>query len=672
MIPTPLAKPFSVLSLLCALMLTSILANGQDKTWRPVPSDELQAEAPRVEPGADAEALFWDVWIDDSSSEDLSMRHYVRVKIFTERGREKFSKFDIPYTRGIKIKDLAARVIKADGTPVEIGEKDIFDREIVKAGGVKVKAKSFAVPNIEPGVIVEYRYRESISDAGASGMRLAFQRDVPVRELSYFYKPYSKKEPRYQSYNLNGVKFVKGENGFWQARRTNVASFQEEPRMPPEDNVRPWMLVTSTGFALTSVSEFAISYVVKDPSSPNKYWGGVATENIPYVQFMTKKNKEVRETAEQITAGITTNEEKLKKIYEFVQREIKNTTWDPKLTDEDRRKLPKVNAIEDVLKRKQGSAMHVDLLFGAMAASLGMDVKIMMSGDRSKMFFDPNMTNESFIHHAAIAVDLGGEKVKFYNPGVKFLPHGMLSWYEEDTWALLIGEKMNRWIETPITSQDHSKTRRTGRFKLLEDGSLEGVVVEELNGQNALNYRLANFDESAAKLEENIRESLKQRMSTAEVTSASVENLEDHSKPLTHRYTIRIPNYAQKTGKRLFLQPSFFEYGNKPIFSSSSRKFDVYFRYPWSENDDVQIDLPKGFELDNADAPEGLADSGKISSLAVKIMFDKTNNRLQYQRDFYFGGNGRILFPSASYSALKGLWDGFHKIDSHTISLKQN
>ena len=48
----------------------------------------------------------------------LSMQHYVRVKIFTERGKESQSKIDFPYYGSAKIKDIAARVIKADGTIV--------------------------------------------------------------------------------------------------------------------------------------------------------------------------------------------------------------------------------------------------------------------------------------------------------------------------------------------------------------------------------------------------------------------------------------------------------------------------------------------------------------------------------------------------------------------------
>ena len=165
------------LLLSASLLLTILLIGGsvqaQDNEWRPISSGEIAQKTPIVDADADAEAIFWEVRIDDSSSDELSRKHYVRVKIFTERGREKYSKFDITYSKGTKIKDLAARVIRADGTIVDIKKEEIFDREIVRANGVKVKARSFAVPNIEPGVIVEYRYKETVEDASCNGLFLA-------------------------------------------------------------------------------------------------------------------------------------------------------------------------------------------------------------------------------------------------------------------------------------------------------------------------------------------------------------------------------------------------------------------------------------------------------------------------------------------------------------------
>ncbi|HEX6124220.1 MAG TPA: DUF3857 and transglutaminase domain-containing protein [Pyrinomonadaceae bacterium] len=655
-------------SCFCALSALTILA--QDKDWRPISPDELAAKAPVVEPDADAEAIFWEVRIDDSSSDGFSMQHYVRVKVFTERGREKYSKFDIPFTKGIKIRDLAARVIRADGSVSEIKKEDVFEREIVKAGGIKIKAKSFAVPNIEPGVIVEYRYREVIGNGGAKGMRLPFQRDVPVQNLSYYYKPYNSKEPVYQAYNFTDTKFVKDQKGFWLASRKNVPSFREEPRMPPEDMVRPWMRLTGANLTLTGISAFSISYTIKDPRSPSLYWGAVGADYTPIVKFMTKPSGEIKKAASEIMAGATTPDEKLRKIYEFCQTEIKNTSFDTTITDDDRQKLPRIDSMYEVLKKKSASSQYVDMLFAALANAAGFETRLAVTGNRSEMFFHPDMTNESLVHPAAIAVKVG-EQWQYFNPGLSFLPYGMLVWYEEDTWALLVGEKDVLWRQTPLSSHERSEARRSGNFRLLEDGTLEGDVKVEYVGHPAIIYRMENYDDSATKREENLKEELKGRFSTADISEVKIENLLDPAKPLIHQYKIRIPAYSQKTGKRLFLQPGFFEYGAEAPFSSATRKYDIFFRYPWSESDKLTFQLPAGFQLDSADSPSPLVDSQKIASLKINMALDKGKHALIYDRHFYFGGGNNILFASSAYGAVKSLFDAFQKAETHTVTLKQ-
>ncbi len=666
-----IGRRIALLSVLSLCLFGAKFVAAQDKNWREVSSGELAMKTPLVEPDADAEAIFWEVRVDDSASDELALKHYVRVKIFTERGREKYSKFDIPFTRGMKIKDIAARVIKADGSAVEIGKQDIFEREIVKANKAKIKAKSFAVPNIEPGVIVEYRYREVIEDAGAKGMDLAFQRDIPVENLSYYYKPYNKREPNYQSFNFTDTKFVKDDKGFYLAQRTNVPAFKEEPRMPPSNTVRPWMLLQGVSVNVVSETAFSYQFTIKDPNNPSSYWGSVGRENMFFAKFMNKSDKDIKRTATEITAGAATPEEKLRKIYDFCQTQIKNTTFDPTLTDDQRKKLPETKSLSDVLKNKSAASPFVDMLFGAMANSLGFETRVAMMADRSQMFFSPEMTNESFIHPGAVAVKIG-EEWRFFNPGMSFLPFGKLVWYEQDVWALVVGENGSAWAKTPLADAKDSTAKRTGNFKLLEDGTLEGTVNVELTGQSGLDYKLANYDESADKREENLKNDIKARISTAEISDVKIENVSDPEKPVAYQYKVRVPNYAQKTGKRLFLQPGFFEYGENPLFSTATRKYDIYFNYPWAENDSVEIVLPTGFSLDNADSPAPIADPGKIGSLNIKMGIVKETNTLRYNRNFYFGGDGRILFPSASYKPLKGLFDEFHKADSHTITLKQN
>jgi hypothetical protein len=664
-------SPRRILPLLAAFVSLMIGASAHplgDIEWRPVTPEELAMKTPKVEPDADAEAIFWEVRIDDSS-DDLAMQHYVRVKIFTDRGREKYNKLDIPFSRKVKIKDIAARVIKPDGTPIEITKQDIVEKEIIKAGGVKLKVKSFALPNLEIGSIVEYRYREVASEAGAAGMHLKFQRDIPVQTLSYYYKPYSKKEPNYKRFNFSDTEFVKDEKGFWVATRKNIAAFKEEPRMPPEDQVIPWMLLQATRVNFIEASAFSVAFTIKDPSNPTIYWGAVSTEQKGWYEFMTRPDKEVKRIAEEVTASASTTEAKLDKLYEYCQTQIRNTTFDPTLTDEDRKKLAPNKSVGEVLKHKYGSTQFIDLLFGAMADALGLPTRVAFLSDRSELFFKPEMANDAFIHPGAVAVKVGDDW-KFYDPGVKFLPPGMLVWYKEGLWALMVGDAGYVWWRTPLSDQEKSLTKRTARLKLLDDGTVEGDVRVEYQGQSGLIYKLDSYDDSDQKREDSLKDEVKARMSTADLSNIRFENINEPRKPLICTYNIRVPGYAQKTGKRLFIQPSFFEHGGSAVFPNTERKYDIYFHYPWSESDDIEFELPEGYGLDNADRPQAFNASG-VSAYSVEMGVTTDHHTLIVKRKFFFGGGGNIVLPVSSYSQLKAVFDRLHQNDEHTITLKQ-
>jgi hypothetical protein len=159
-------------------------------------------------------------------------------------------------------------------------------------------------------------------------------------------------------------------------------------------------------------------------------------------------------------------------------------------------------------------------------------------------------------------------------------------------------------------------------------------------------------------------------MSTAEIDDIKIENVTDPVKPFVYVYHIRIPGYAQRTGKRIFLQPAFFEHGIAPLFPASQREHAVYFHYGWQEQDEVSIELPAGYSLDNADAPAPIR-SLPITEYTPTIGVTPDGRMLVYKRKFFFGGGGNILFPNTSYPSLKGLFDAIHAGDNHTITLKQ-
>jgi hypothetical protein len=619
--------------------------------WRPVTQAELDMKTPQVEADADAEAIFWEVSLDDKEKKKLFYNHYVRVKIFTERGREKFSKVDIPFTKGKIVEDVAARVIKPDGTIVELKPSDIFEREIIRSGKIRVLAKSFAIPAIEPGVIVEYQYKETFKNESVSGDRLILQRNIPMQRTTYFIRPFKGNNLRFDFRNTAQIPFHKNEEGFYVGTLMNVPAIKEEPNMPPEDEVIKW--------ARLSYDSVGYNWDI-----PGYDW------SVFYRQAIVPK-KEIRQKAEELTRNVATEEEKLEKLYNFVRTEIKNVTFDNSMTAEQKEKFETKN-LADVLKKRMGREAELNYLFAGLAKALQFQTAMIMSFNRNESFFTPERGGfDAGIHLAGIAVILRNGKTKYINAGNPYLPFGKLGWFEEGSFAMLVDDAGHQWKRLPITNYLESSARRTGKFKLLEDGTLEGTITLEYDGHQAINRRMNEYKNSPAKREENIREEIKNRISTAEISEVSITNFDDATKLLTYSMKIRVPNYASKTGKRLFLQPGFFEYGAKPLFSSATRTYPIYFEYPWSEEDNIEIELPNGYLTDNAASPGDVLESKNIASLKTSIGIVKGTNTLKYNRRFYFG-NGVLFFKAETYSALKTLWDKIQAADSHTISLKQS
>ena len=660
--------PFSLTITLfvCLLALTAAIApapaTAAFEDWKPVDPAELSLKSPTVEKEADAEGLFWEVRIDDNPDGDLIFSHYLRVKVFTDRGRESQSKIDLPfgklYGTEIKIKDIAARTIKPDGSIVELKKDDIFERDVVRASGLKMKAKSFAMPAVEPGCIIEYRWREVRVKENAHYLRLQFQRDIPVRRVQYLVKPYEYEGMSFNSITMHGQSnpWVKEKNGFFSTTMTNMPAVQDEPRMPPEDQVKTWMLVY-----------YQAGDAKKDAV---KYWSEIGKSFYERSKSLIKPNDDVKQMAASLIADAKTDDEKLARLFDFCRTKIKNASNDASgLTSEERAKIKENKSPSDTLKRGVGISGDIDLLFAALATAAGFDARIVLAPDRGDLFFNKDLPNAYFVDPQNIAVNVGGTW-KFFNPGLNYVPFGMLRWQEEGEQALITDPKNPVWVDTPMTPPDKSRIQRRAKLKLTDDGTLEGEIRVEYSGHFAIERKEEIDEESETAREDALKEEIKGQISAAEIADVKIENVTDHVNPLVYSYRIRVPGYAQRTGKRLFIQPAFFQYGLKPLFATATRKYAIYFHYPWSEDDQVHIELPPGYALDNADAPAPFM-SGKLSEYKPSLAITSDGKTLVYNRTFYFGGGGAVLFPVEAYPAMKAYFDQLHKQDSHNIALKQ-
>ncbi len=649
-------------SLTCLLACASFAAAASGDDWRAVDPAELASKTPVVDKDADAEAIFWEVRVADEiegGSARKVLSHYIRIKIFTDRGRESQSRIDIPFTSGASIKDVFGRTVKPDGSIIEVKKEDVYERTIVKTGGLRVKVKSFALPGVEPGAIIEYRWRETWENISVRE-RFELQRDIPVQTVRYFLKPahpdsYTSVGMNAKTFHGETTPFVKMKDGFYMTSMSNVPAFHEEARMPPGDEVRAWMLVW---------------YTDESALPPEKYWPKLGREEYEGYKANLKVSDDVRSTAAQAIGDATTAQEKLQRLYSFCQTKIKNTGSETLgLTPDERAKLKENKTPSDTLKHGIGTGWDIDLLFTALANAAGFDARVARLPDRGRYFFNVNFPNSYFLRNYDIAVHVG-DAWRFFDPGSQYISFDMLRWQEEGQKALVLDPKEPFWVQTPMSPPERTQQLRRANLRLSEDGAIEGDVRVEYTGHFAVERKRANDQDSADKREENLRDEIKALMSTAEISKVKIENVTDPARPFICSYHIKVAGYAQRTGKRLFLQPEFFEHGIAPLFATTDRHYPVYFHYPWMETDEVQIELPNGYTLDSPDAPLPFK-AGVVSQYEPRLSVTADGKTLVYQRKFFFGGGGNILFPPQGYAQLKGLFDELNKRDNHTIPLKQ-
>lgn len=628
--------------------------------WRPIDESLLALDQPKLDPDADAEALLWEVWIADEIQGTMlqtEKTHYVRIKVFTERGVEEQGTVEIPSVSKMKIHDLRGRTIKPDGRIVELEKAEIFERDVMKAGNLRVRTQSFSMPNVEPGDVIEYQWREIYDNSLANNLRLYFDRDIPTWKIVYHLKQ-SRLAIEYgytmrtQPFNFEYHGWEQEAQGFWTTYAENLPAFKEEPYMPPEDQVRAWLLVF---------------YAREKFTDPERYWGEVGKGVHERYGKELKPTGALKRFVPEVVGDAATAEEKIAAIRKFCIEEVRNIGHDRSgVSGEERADFKANKDPADTLKKRMGASYDINFMFGSLARAAGLDARIARLPRRDDRFFDRGYLNEDFLTSYVVAVDVDGDW-RFYDPASPYLTDGMLNWAEEGVPALVADPKKANWIQTPFTPADKTGTKHTAEFELLPDGTLQGKVRHSYLGHYSISNKRVYDGLTEEERVERIEENVTNRFSTAEVSNVKIENADSVSGEFAYSYEVKIPGYAVRTGKRIFLQPSFFRRNYQPRFKTSDRIHDLYFRYGWSETNQVLIKLPEGFDLEDADAPQGM-NVQDVGSYTVSIGLTP-DRYIVYGRNFIWGLGGNIMFPAKAYPQVKSVFDAVQKADDHMLTL---
>jgi transglutaminase-like putative cysteine protease len=640
----------SVVLLFAVSVVTGLLAiraqAGQQ--WPPVTDVERGLAQPLIEATADAEVLLWDVTITVTDNAETIFDTYLRIKIFTERGRDAESKVDLSFGGSKSLRDIRGRTTGPDGSVTELAPGDIRERTMLEASGIKLKAQSFVLPAAVPGSIIEYRWREVRAGQLGHHLVLPFQRQSPVHLVRYRIKPlplpgYSMRTHVFNATSPPDISTEPGGYSVIQVKR--VPAVRAELYMPREMSVGAWMF---------------LYYANRDWDLPEQqFWEKWSKEQAELVSGQLKLNGDLTKAATQATAGATTPSEKAQALVRFIRQRVRLG------------EVPAGNtpaSARDVLKRGVGTNEDIVVLFTALARAAGLEAHLARMPDRELFVAAPRLKQPYFLSQLTSAVKTGTGWV-FYDAANERAPAGRLRWQQEGTYALVLDGAAPTFLGVAFTAPEFSQARRTGALRLLPNGDLDGDVTITYSGHFATRYREQVGDETADERERVFSQRLTTSLPRAVLSNYRIENLDDPDKPLVVRFSLAVSGFAERTGTRLRLRAAVLPWELLPVFGAARRTRPVHFPFAWEENDALTIQLPEGYELEaTIRNPAPLTMTKDVGRFAASTVV--AGRTLTFNRSLRFG-QGSLVFPVEEYMAVKAFFDGARAGDGGGLLLRR-
>jgi uncharacterized protein DUF3857/uncharacterized protein DUF3858 len=629
-----------------ALLVFGTTAAFAGDDWQPILPEDLKVANEPKAPGASAIYLYRQVDRDDQAGHEVN---YARIKILTEDGR-KNADVELPFNkdRGA-IRGIKARTIHADGSIAEFDGK-VYDKTIVKTKGVRIFAKTFTLPDVQVGSIIEYRYVYDWESSLIYDSNWTLSEELFTKRAKFSLKPSPDYAVRWSWTNLPaGTVPPKNTNGSISLDVQDIPPFPNEDYMPPEGELK-----ARVNFVYTEGLE-------KDAE---KFWKEYAKKKNSAIESYSSKRKAMDQAVSGIVAPGDAPEVELEKIYAGVQQ-IRNLSFESQKTGQEqkREKFKDLNNVEDIWKAGYSYGSGLNWLFLALARSAGFEAYPVFASARSDHFFHPALMNSFELNTTVVLVKVNGKDV-FCDPATRFAPFGILPWEETGISGRRLDKDGGAWVETPMPESSASRIERKADLKLTDEGSLEGKLIVTYSGLTALWRRLDERQEDDAERKKFLEDGVKEYIPVgAEVELTNKPDWNSSSPTLVAEFKITVQGWASAAGHRTVLAAELFGNEEKHTFEHANRVHPIYFQYPFEEVDDVNIDLPLGWQVQNVPAEK--TKDAKVVSYSLKA--ENKKNAVHVSRNFKV--DIQLLDPKF-YPALRSFYELVRTGDEDQIVLQ--
>ncbi len=408
-----------------------------------------------------------------------------------------------------------------------------------------------------------------------------------------------------------------------------------------------WHEITTSVFLATE------KFVLEDYQGSNATWKDFGR----FVYDLKKERdalpEDVKQKVHQLTDGTTNVNEKIRKLYEFMQQNTRYVSvqlgvggWQP-------------FDAKYVGSKKYGDCKALSNYMYSLLKEAG--VRSVYTVIRSGEDNDYLLT------------DLPSSQ---FNHVILFVPNGTdTTWLEctsqTNAAGYLGGGTGNRYAVA--VDENGGKLVRTPNYGLKENLQLRKInaVLDNeatLNIKARTHYSAMEQDEINGLInhltKDKLKEYLHEELDFATFDISHFEYKENKSAlpTIDESLDIIVSNYATITGKRLFVLPNVMTRSHRKLSADSARKYALELGYEYKTVDSVEIELPAGFGLEAI--PQDVSLDSKFGKYFCSVKLK--DNKLYYYRRFEkYSGH----FEAKEYNELVKFYDAIHKADRNKVVL---
>ncbi|HLW51760.1 MAG TPA: DUF3857 domain-containing protein [Candidatus Angelobacter sp.] len=446
------------------------------------------------------------------------------VRVQSEAGIQAFGQLVFGYSSATEKLDVNyVRVRKPGGEVVETPAANAqdFAPEVLRSAPMysDYRERHVTVVGLRPGDVLEYRTTTQIVSALAPGefwFEYSFPRNVTVNEARLEIDVPKTRELRLKSPSR---KYTTADNGerrtySWVVQDIKTKRTDQQEAEDEDENEQEFPDVQLTTF--------------KDWQAIARWYAKLQGERVVVDDAVRKK-------AAELTRGATTPQEKARRIYDYVARNIRYVS----LSFGVGRYQP--HAATEVMAGSYGDCKDKHTLLSALLKAAGIQSYPVLIDSSRKL--DEDVPSPAQFDHV-ITLALIDKDWVWLDSTAEIAPYGLILYVLRDKQAVVASEDANGGLrKTPALSPVKNTVEVAVNGKISESGTLDASVEMSVTGDSSVPLRAAFRANSQADWQKIMERVAFFQGYRGKVSDVDISALEEPASPLRIRYKVQVEKY---------------------------------------------------------------------------------------------------------------------------------